>query len=40
MGRGAILGLTAEISQISGVAGLGGFAKLFIYLGGTGKIGS
>lgn len=38
MGREAILGLTAEISQISGVPGLGGFANLFLYLGGIRKI--
>ena len=38
MGRVAILGLTAEISQISGVPELGGFAKLFLYLSGIGKI--
>jgi len=40
MGSLVILGLTAELSQISGVSGSGGFAKLFLYPGGTGKIGA
>jgi len=33
------LGMLAEIRQISGVPGLGGFANLFLYLGGIRKIG-
>jgi hypothetical protein len=37
--EGAILGLTAEISQISGVPGLGVVVNLFLYLGGIRKIG-
>jgi len=32
VGREATLGLTAEISQVSGVAGLGGFTNLFLFL--------
>jgi len=30
--EGAILGVSAEISQISGVPGLAGFANLFLFL--------
>jgi len=30
--EGAILGVSAEISQISGVPGLDGFANLFLFL--------
>ena len=39
MGSGVILGFTAEISQIPRGPGLGGLAKLFLYLGGLEKIG-
>lgn len=37
--EGVILGVSAGISQLSGVPGLGGLANLFLNLGGIRKIG-
>ena len=37
--EGAILGVSAGISQISRVPGFDGFANLFLYLGGIRKTG-